>query len=429
MIKSLFLLPILAISLSGSAMANDSDGLFARLEVRTGRVQVVQGDSANSTLRRGEDLSVRGATHLEVSSGSEVRISYPGVASMHIWGPASLDWQSVPSQNTSNLENLQTLSSGGIAWNIFNATWCDLEVRRGRHLLNMPGDWSAVMQGGSVRLRGLTTGPLEVRVNAGDPLKLFWSGDESQARPPLTVYPGSNLRLERPTAAKVDKSGDSVAWQKPAWPYRRSSETLAQNTERRDRVQTTRKSQSWPAPNPASNMGETQAQVGLKPTVENVQVRVEPQRFAQRQPVQPSQPDRTLVRRSVPVVQSSRQAPVRQTVQSQPVARSNGQTRMDTSYVADHWRKVALKKLVSCGSVVVEDRPGVETRVFAGGRRKILVDRFDGSSTWVFGKDKDHHLLPGSVAVFDDSGKLVLSHGTIETYAAKGVRPSLSTLK
>ncbi|MBL4771344.1 MAG: hypothetical protein JKY61_09420, partial [Planctomycetes bacterium] len=159
MIKSLYLAPILALSMSVLATAADNDGLFARLEVRTGRVQVINSEGTEVTLRRGEDKSVRGSTHLEVSSGSEVRISYPGVASMHIWGPASLDWQSVPTQRTSNLENLESLSSGGIAWNIFEATWCDIEVRRGRHLLNMPGDWSAVMQGGSVRLRGLSTGP------------------------------------------------------------------------------------------------------------------------------------------------------------------------------------------------------------------------------------------------------------------------------
>ncbi|MDF1837970.1 MAG: hypothetical protein P1V35_08880 [Planctomycetota bacterium] len=424
MIKSLYLAPILAISLSGLATATNNDGLFARLEVRTGRVQVIQDDTANSTLRRGEDLSVRGATHLEVSSGSEVRISYPGVASMHIWGPASLDWQSVPTQSTSNLENLETLSSGGIAWNVFSATWCDLEVRRGRHLLNMPGDWSAVMQGGSVRMRGLTTGPLEVRVNAGDPLQLFWSGDESQARPPLTVYPGSNLRLERPTQAKVDQSGNAVAWQKPAWPYRRSSETLAQNTARQERVPTTRKAQSWPELSPAANLDQTQAQVGFKPPVERVQVTVEPQRFAQRQPVVPQ---RNVVQRQAPVVQTTRQPVASQPVQ--PVVRSVPQANRGTAYVADHWRNVSLNKLISCGAVVVEDRPGVETRVFAGGRRKVLVDRFDGSSTWVFGQDKDHHLLPGSVAVFDEKGKLVLSHGNIETYAAKGLRPNLSSIK
>jgi hypothetical protein len=78
--------------------------------------------------------------------------------------------------------------------------------------------------------------------------------------------------------------------------------------------------------------------------------------------------------------------------------------------------------------VVLENRPGVETRVFAGGRRKILVDRFDGSSTWVFGAGQDYHLLPGAVAVFDETGLLVMGHGPIETYPAKGKRPSLKAL-
>jgi hypothetical protein len=416
MIKSLYLASILAISLSGSATAINNDGLFARLEVRTGRVQVVQGNSAASTLRRGEDLSVRGATHLEVTSGSEVRISYPGVASMHIWGPASLDWQSVPTQNTSNLENLETLSSGGIAWNIFNASWCDLEVRRGRHMLNMPGDWSAVVQGGSVRLRGLTTGPLEVRVNAGDPLQLFWCGDQSQARPPLTVYPGSNLRLERPSGAKVDQSGNSVAWQQPAWPYRRSSESLAQNTDRQGRVEETRRTQSWPEPNPAARLHETQAQVTLRPQIERVQVQLESTRFNSTAPM-----DLAPVRQNVQL--GAPHTP--QAIPSKPSPVQNKMFVPKATYVGEHWRQVAFDKLSSCGSVTVENRPGVETRVFAGGRRKVLVDRFDGSPTWVFGANQDYHLLPGCVAVFDQAGKLVLSHGSIETFTANSQRPSL----
>jgi hypothetical protein len=419
MIKFLYLASILTISLSGSATAINNDGLFARLEVRSGRVQVVQGDSPASALRRGDDLSVRGATHLEVTSGSEVRISYPGVASMHIWGPASLDWQSVPTQNTSNLQNLETLSSGGIAWNIFHATWCDLEVRRGRHMLNMPGDWSAVVQGGSVRLRGLATGPLEVRVNAGDPLQLFWSGEQSQARPPLTVYPGSNLRLERPSSAKVDQSGKSEAWQQPAWPYRRSSETQEQNTDRQGRVEDTRRTQAWPEPNPAAHLHETQAQVTLLPQIERVQVQVESTRLHSTAPMDVA-PVRQTAQRGAPL-----------TPQASPSKASPVQHKRsvpNTAYVGKHWREVAFDKLISCGSVTVEDRPGVETRVFAGGRRKVLVDRFDGSPTWVFGLNQDYHLLPGSVAVFDQAGILILSHGSIETFTANSQRPSLLTL-
>ncbi len=428
MIKSLYLAPILAISLSGLASAIDADGLFARLDVRSGRVQVIQSEGSESTLRKGENLSVRGSTHLEVSSGSEVRISYPGVASMHVWGPASLDWQSVPTQQVSNLKDLEQLSSAGIAWNIFNATWCDLEVRRGRHLLQMPGDWSAIMEGGSVRLRGLATGPLEVRVNAGDPLRLYWSGDQSQARPPLTVYPGSNLRLERPTLAKVDQSGNALAWQDPVWPYRKSTETLAQNQQRQGRALHTRKTNPWPSPGTGSLSTGTKAQVDLVPVVDRVQVQVQPQ------PTQPvAQVDRNSldlpsVVRTAPVLQPSPVSPVQPQEQAQAEAQPQRLVR-DTTYVVDHWRNVALNKLKACGAVVVEDRAGVETRVFAGGRRKILVDRFDGSATWVFGPSDDFQLLPGAVAVFDEDGKLVLSHGEIKSHPCKGLRADLKSIQ
>ncbi|MCP5020565.1 MAG: hypothetical protein GY930_02215 [bacterium] len=426
MIKSLYLAPILAISLSGLASATDADGLFARLDVRSGRVQVIQSEGSESTLRKGENLSVRGATHLEISSGSEVRISYPGVASMHVWGPASLDWQSVPTQQVSNLKGLEQLSSAGIAWNIFNATWCDLEVRRGRHLLQMPGDWSAVMEGGSVRLRGLATGPLEVRVNAGDPLRLYWSGDQSHARPPLTVYPGSNLRLERPMLAKVDQSGNAQAWQNPVWPYRKSTETLTQNQQRQGRALHTRKTNPWPSPGAGSSNTGTKTQVGIVPKVDRVQVQVQTRQTQPVAEVDRSSPNLPPIAQIAPVLQPSHVSPVQpqdqDQVQPQRLVR-------DTTYVGDHWRNVSLNKLKACGAVVVENRAGVEMRVFAGGRRKILVDRFDGSSTWVFGPSEDFQLLPGAVAVFDENGKLVLSYGDIKSYPSKGLRADLKSIQ
>ncbi len=427
MIKSLYLAPILAITLSAWASATGNDGLFARLEVRTGRVQVIQSEGTKSTLRQSEQLSVRGSTHLEVSSGSEVRISYPGVASMHVWGPASLDWQSVPTQQTSNLEDLEDLSSSGIAWNIFSATWCDLEVRRGRHLLHMPGDWSAVMEGGSVRLRGLATGPLEVRVNAGDPMRLYWTGEQSQARPPLTVYPGSNLRLERPTLAKVDQSGNSKAWQEPAWPYRQSSETVAQNNQRQGRSLHTRKTQPWPSPGPSQGTSGTVAQVDVSPRIERVQIQVQPQPKQPVASINKAQEDQQVVR-TAPILQPADQPPVVSPVLSEAPVQPT-QLFSDTTYVGDHWRHVSLSKLKACGPVVVENRSGVETRVFASGRRKVLVDRFDGSATWVFGPTEDYHLSPGAVAVFDEAGKLVLSHGDVKTHASKGLRAELKSIQ
>ncbi|MCA9001138.1 MAG: hypothetical protein KDB61_04380, partial [Planctomycetes bacterium] len=386
MIRSLSLAAILTLSLSGMASAFQSDGLFARLEVRTGRVQVIQ-EGVETTFRKGEDESVRGATHLEVSAGSEVRISYPGVASVHIWGPASLDWKSVPTRPTSNLESLESYSSGGIEWNVFHANWCDLEVRRGRHLLNMPGDWSAVLEGGSVRLRGLSTGPLEVRVNAGDPLRLFWSGDVSQARPPLTVYPGSNLRLEKPVAAKIDRSGTAQAWQSPAWPYRRTSDAPARDLAQADRREGTRRTQSWPDPGPARQRLETQAQVQVSPQAEEVRVRVEPQTpsVAPVQPFAEVTPKATLEENPPFQFQSELQGTRVEAVPEPLFVDSPAPVNtvpLAVTYQNDQWRGVSLDKLIACGPVVVEECKGVETRVFAGGRHKILVDRFDGKATW-----------------------------------------------
>ncbi|MEZ5976109.1 MAG: hypothetical protein R3E96_15090 [Planctomycetota bacterium] len=66
-------------------------------------------------------------------------------------------------------------------------------------------------------------------------------------------------------------------------------------------------------------------------------------------------------------------------------------------YIPSQWRGLQRSQLQDCGEIVVEQRKGVEVRVFAGGRSKVLIDRWDGRNTWVFTPESDLHLAPGAV--------------------------------
>ena len=434
--KSKLLASVLAISLSGLAQAQAPGELISRVEVRSGRAEIIQTVDSMQTVRRGSNVTLRGKAHLEVPAGSEVRVSYPGQASLSVWGPASLDWQSVPNQAEPG--------QNSIVWNLFQTTWCDFEVRRGTHHLNLPGDWHAQMDGGSLRLRGLATGPLEMRLNAGRPVRVFWNGDNSQARPPMTVYPGSNIRLEQPQQVKVDRSSQSKRWNQPEWPYRRNSDTPEQAQDRAAQPMRLKEAPAWPAPEvlkvdelepeaetqTQSSEPVLQAQVPSQPVIERVQV--QPVRS---NPVVPTQPGRPFAApETQPVVNQPSVAPQADSVQPKaPVAAPNETPKVapvaTVPFVREQWRGLAQSKITDCGVLAVEQRKGVEVRVFAGGKTKILVDRWDGSQTWVMTQGKDYHLAPGCVAVFNAKGELEMSHGGLETYPAVTGRPVFSQVR
>ncbi|HPF13481.1 MAG: hypothetical protein H6830_05345 [Planctomycetes bacterium] len=408
---------VLALPLASQALANGSLDLFARIEVKTGRAELVQHADAPKSVREGESLNLEGKSHLEVGAGSEVQITYPGSASLRVWGPASLDWQP------------RTGAQEGIEWHIFQVTWCDVEVRRGHHELNLPGDWRAQIDGGSLRLRGLATGPLEMRLNAGRPVSVDWVGNQSQARPPLLIYPGSNIRLDQPTQAPLDNSSKGSAWTEPTWPYRRTSDTPSEQAQRAARPERVPAAPAWPMPqlpSPVATNGtpelspepgsETQAQVPLTPSIEAVRVEV------------------TSPKAPLPVApQGNEPRNSESTVQPDPKLGTPGDATpvapalVTTPFHSQEWRQVARRNLQDLGSLVAEQATGSEVRVFAGGRTKVLVDRWEGKPCWVFTATTDYHLMPGAVAVFDDKGQLVMSHGTIENFAAQPGRPSLRT--
>lgn len=406
--KSKFLASVLAISLSGLAQAQSADELFSRVEVRSGRAQIIQNVDATQTVRSGSSVTLQGKAHLEVPAGSEVRVSYPGQASLHVWGPASLDWQSVPSP--------QTAGQSSIVWNLFQTTWVDLEVRRGDHALNLPGDWHAQIDGGSLRMRGLASGPLEMRLNAGRPVRVFWNGDVSQARPPMTIYPGSNIRLEQPSEVKTDLSSQSKRWQDPTWPYRRNADTPEQARERAAQPQRLTQAPAWPAPE-VLKLDEAQPEA-----------RVETNRSGQ--PVTQAQvPSTPVVDRIQVQPQETVKTPARSMPEPQGQRGSQAAVAVSTNFDREQWRGVAQDNITDCGAFAVEQRKGVEVRVFAGGKTKVLVDRWQGSQTWVMTPGKDYHLAPGCVALFNERGELEMSHGGVESFPAAQGRPLFSQVR
>ncbi|MEZ5976110.1 MAG: hypothetical protein R3E96_15095 [Planctomycetota bacterium] len=198
--------------------------LSARIEVRSGRAEIVQQSSETKVLRKGESESFLGWRAPGSARGAEVRIAYSGTASPSLWGPASIDWQDAQSGEP---------GTESIRWHLFQATWLTVEVRRGQHHLHLPGNWHARLEGGSMRLRGLSTGPLEMRLHAGQPVQLDWQGDVSMARPPLTIYPGSNIRLEQPVAAPVTAAAKEPSGRRMSGPSAATPETTEQQEERR----------------------------------------------------------------------------------------------------------------------------------------------------------------------------------------------------
>ena len=325
--KRILIASALAFSLSALATATSPGDLTARMEVKTGRAQVIQKGQPAQSIRQGENVSLEGKAHLEVPAGSEVRVSYPGQASLMVWGPASLDWQVQGPQSS-------------IHWNVFKVTWCDLEVRQGVHQLNLPGDWVAKVDGGSLRLRGLASGPLEMRLNAGRPVQVSWVGEKNQARPPLTILPGSNIRLEQPSRVPVDQSGKGSKWDQPSWPYRRNAETSEENQARTERPEQLDRAPAWPLPpvpvqeqpeevskgNTQNQLGETKAQVSWKPEIKNVFV----------QPVTPSQGQKTTGNQ----VMSPGVGKVEQVDQASP--KTPVTTKVD--FQTNHWRHVAKEQ-------------------------------------------------------------------------------------
>lgn len=470
------LLPLFLLAPLASAPAAAQGNLdSAHLEVHRGRVVLLNGGQGERTLRTGDAHVATGSTHIEVGTGAEVRLSWPGTASLHVWGPSSVQWQVEAPPAGSAAGTAPTLK-----WLVQDLAWCDLEVRRGKHELSLPGSWTAQVAPGAVYLRGLPSGPVELRLHAGEPVRLDWSGDASQARPPVLVNPGSSVRLERPTAAPADKSSQAKAWGRDAeWPYRSAADTARQRAERQSLSQRTQRQDPWPAPRgsikgatnnrsqklskgtasplpdrqplhvrsapsrrsielkpserssvdaPSATMESQGVEPMINPPVvetvppaapvvlpsqrseQEAQPAVEP--TPEPVPVQEPVIEPSVEKAAPPVVSSP--APVKPVEPVETVEPAPEAPAASVPFVKSDWGGLDYAELIPCGEFAVEKALGVEVRMFAGGRHKVLVDSKAAGPVRVFTSAGDQRLHPGAVAVFEADGTVRMGFGKIE---------------
>ena len=395
-------LPALAVQEPSAARAD-----VARIQVESGRAVVTSGRSDVLTLRAAEERLVGGPAHVEVAAGAQVRLSWAGRASLDIYGPAALQWDLAPGEEEP-AGALATWSSRGLEWRLFDAAWVDVEVRRGRHFLHLPGDWRAECAHGAWHVRGLASGPLELHCRAGGPTELLYEGRAAAARPPLVLHPGSAVRLDRlPRAERLDDEGEHEAWAKPAWPWRSEADSPDQRAERNRHASETDVLPGFPTRDPGADGPRATIQ-GL-PDAGDLRLELRP-----RAPQEPAQDRREPsaggdAAPRVPAERSPEPAGPR-------------------AYDPVQWRGLAHRELDVVGALAVEDRPWSEVRIFPSGRHKVLVDQGSGRGVWAFAPTRDYWLGPGSIVLFDQRGALVLRHGDVRELDPIPGRPAYAEL-
>lgn len=367
-----FLAPLLALLLLAEEdpkvdQASDASR-EARVEVHEGRAVGVRKGAAERTLRRGEPWVTEGEVHLEVGAGAELQVLWPGRGSLQVWGPASLQWGPVDPELATGPDDL--------AIRMFDLAWADLETRRGNHQLQLPGGWRARLGAVAIHLRGLPSGPVELRHHAGRPVRLDWRGKDLDARPPITVYPGSNVRLDRPQDPPRSDKRNVNAWGAVEWPWRRP-----------DRPR--------PSLTPGRFYGGTAPpQTGQAATV----------------PTRPS-------------------VPLRVTLTPPPIEEAEETAVAPVPFDPGAWRGIPREDLSVVGPLVVQRAPGASLRALASGRWMVVLDAMATGPVWVFGPRRDFQLLPGALAVFEPDGGLAIQTGTVGGVEPSPGRPPSSTLR
>ena len=73
---------VLAPCLSAQSSTSLRQPDAAQVEVQRGRIVVLHDGRAERTMRSGESEIAKGDTHIEIGTGSEVRLTWPGRASL-----------------------------------------------------------------------------------------------------------------------------------------------------------------------------------------------------------------------------------------------------------------------------------------------------------------------------------------------------------
>jgi len=244
MLRSIPCAALLSLAAAAPLPAQSPSALdTARVEVLQGRAVVIGGGSDVETVRRDEVFRADGRTQLELSAGSRAHVGWTGTMGLEVFGPASLEWSASGAEIHVRFDEL---------------AWADVESRRGLHRIDLPADWRAQVGRCALHLRGIAGGPTEVRVDAGAPVVLDWvGGGSAEARPPVSIYPGSSVRLDRPRFRREEPRTppQDITWDTPEgagdgdpWPWRRSGggDTPAEIAEREDLARQTQRLDELP---------------------------------------------------------------------------------------------------------------------------------------------------------------------------------------
>ncbi|MFT6831055.1 MAG: hypothetical protein ACJAZN_001212 [Planctomycetota bacterium] len=453
-----------------------SSSVDARVDVVEGRAVLVSQTERPSTLRRGSSARSLGDAHLELAAGSQARISLDGEMTLDVFGPSSVEWRA---------------GDEGVDIVFYELGWADVSVRAGQHGLALPADWVAEFGRTSFHLRALPGGPTELRHNAGTPITLDWRGDETRVRPPVSVYAGSSVRLDRPRFQRIQ--GGSVQhegtspWREDgrgAWPWRSRTDTAAQAQEREvlgretqvlDEIPGAPKgeiarlrafeadgsSQVRPLRRNKEN-GQTYAQVPVTPgAVPRIEIvsrpgmrgleRVNLPRRPETGPMvtdgplgtwgsthegaqkriqgsSTASPHKSQQEPNAPAPERAAAAPADSSSLPSPSRAFQGTTAPTKPFVPEEWRGLSRRGLNGTGEIAAERGSGVEVRLLGAGRMKVFVSASSPAPRWCFTPTKDYLMSPGAVAVFEEDGSLRMKFGEVQEMAPAEGRPSFSRL-
>lgn len=207
---SLLLAPVFAAPVFAAPsplFAGVGAALETRVTLERGRALLVDEAGVGPLKRHEGTRQLEGVGHLELAPGSRASVVWPGLGSVELRGPTSISWD--PGTDAEDLR----LSIGVLER-------VDLEVRRGRVRLDLPGAWRLEAQLGVFELRSLPVGGVGVRQLAGRSCRASWVGGPGISAPQW-IGPGESARLcgtREPVAGGLDGAG-APSWSAVTWPW------------------------------------------------------------------------------------------------------------------------------------------------------------------------------------------------------------------
>ncbi len=438
----------------------------AQVEVTHGRAVLIGSEVGCQTIRKGDREGTSGRSQLEIPTGSEARISWPGACSVRVYGPSSIEWDN---------------QGATLGLKFHEIAWADFECRQGKHELFLPSEWSGTFGRSAFHIRGITGGPCEFRLQAGDPVSLQWDGNNRFSLPPLQVLPGSSVRLDRPRFmnAPVSSNAPSGSWptdgEQITWPWtptqgpgqtagmsfngapsQQGGTSASLPTGGESVTATEDPVVSCPVCCEAPAIKQSDmCQEGLEPYCDEstekaptygqapivnaaptVEFEAVDQPTAKLIGIDPFSAEFTVIDANgieVPLVGEAaplkaQPSPIPDPGPAPEVAPEPEPEPEPAVFTPSEWRGFTKKDLNHAGSIVAERSSDVEYRILGQGRCKIIVSDSASQPRWCFTPKVDLQMQPGSVAIIEKDGTLRMSFGDVEEFQPPADRPSYDEL-